>query len=126
MAEIDYLELPAADIAATKAFYTSVFGWSWVDYGPAYSASTSGPVEVALNGEAEPVPLHPEGAQSANGPLVLLRTDDLESVRASVRAAGGMILSDIYAYPGGRRLHLVDPSGNVLGVYQPADPPGEQ
>ncbi|MEZ5269283.1 MAG: TIGR03086 family metal-binding protein [Microthrixaceae bacterium] len=74
VAEIDYLGLPAADIAATKAFYTSVFGWSWVDYGPAYSASTSGPVEVALNGERSrfrstpKVPRAPTGHWCCSGP----------------------------------------------------------
>lgn len=119
MAEIDYLELPASDLIATKSFYSAVFGWDWTDYGPTYSASVSGSVEVALNGEATSVPLHAQGAENATGPLVLFSTDDLETARDSVRDAGGMILSDIYPYPGGRRLHLVDPSGNVVGIYQP-------
>lgn len=35
---INYIELPLRDSDATKAFYTSVFGWSFEDYGPDYLA----------------------------------------------------------------------------------------
>lgn len=36
MAEIriDYIEFPATDIAATKQFYSKLFGWRFEDYGP--------------------------------------------------------------------------------------------
>lgn len=124
MAEIDYLELPAGDLAATKDFYTAVFGWEWTDYGPTYAASTSGTVEVALNAEASAVPAHDPGSENASGPFVLLRTDDLTAVRDAVVAAGGTVLTEPYPYPGGSRFHLQDPSGNVLGVYRP-DEAGE-
>ena len=33
---IDYVEFYASDLARTKAFYTTVFGWKFTDYGPAY------------------------------------------------------------------------------------------
>ena len=36
--KINYVEFPAKDIAAAKAFFTAVFGWSFVDYGPEYTA----------------------------------------------------------------------------------------
>ena len=36
--KINYIEFPAKDINATKSFFTEVFGWSFVDYGPEYSA----------------------------------------------------------------------------------------
>ena len=34
---IDYIELPAANVGATKQFYVSAFGWRFTDYGPDYS-----------------------------------------------------------------------------------------
>ncbi len=34
--KISYLEFPSRDIAVTKTFFSSVFGWSFVDYGPDY------------------------------------------------------------------------------------------
>lgn len=31
---INYLEIPSRDIASSKAFFSQVFGWTYVDYGP--------------------------------------------------------------------------------------------
>ncbi|MES9970522.1 MAG: hypothetical protein ABW092_10855 [Candidatus Thiodiazotropha sp.] len=36
--EINYLEFPASNIEATKSFSSNVFGWSFEDYGPDYTA----------------------------------------------------------------------------------------
>jgi predicted enzyme related to lactoylglutathione lyase len=38
-----------------------------------------------------------------------------------VRSAGGEVVEGPFDYPGGRRFHFRDPSGNVLGVFQPSD-----
>jgi hypothetical protein len=34
-----------------------------------------------------------------------------------VEAAGGEILQPIYAFPGGRRFHFAEPSGNEFAVW---------
>jgi predicted enzyme related to lactoylglutathione lyase len=34
-----------------------------------------------------------------------------------VEQAGGKIVQPIFEFPGGRRFHFSDPSGNVLGVW---------
>lgn len=117
-ATLDYVELPATDLAAAKAFYASAFGWAWTDYGPTYAAARSGSIEVALNAEAPPGPAHEAGAENAVGPFLLLGTTRLDAVEAAVREAGGRIVTPTYPYPGGVRFHFADPSGNVLGVYQ--------
>jgi len=36
--KMNYVEFPAKDMAATKDFFTKVFGWSFEDYGPDYTA----------------------------------------------------------------------------------------
>ena len=38
--KINYIEIPAQNIAATKAFFSDVFGWSFVDYGSEYCSFT--------------------------------------------------------------------------------------
>jgi predicted enzyme related to lactoylglutathione lyase len=48
---------------------------------------------------------------------VILKSDDLESTKADVEKAGGKIVKDIYSFPGGRRFHFTDPSGNELAVW---------
>ena len=51
------------------------------------------------------------------GPLVILYSDDLEASLAAVRSAGGTIVQEPFSFPGGRRFHFRDPSGNELAVW---------
>ena len=51
------------------------------------------------------------------GPLVLLFSDDLDASVEAVVGAGGRIVNGPYDFPGGRRFHFTDPSGNELGVW---------
>ncbi|TXZ86665.1 VOC family protein, partial [Vibrio cholerae] len=36
--KINYVEFAAKDLGSTKAFFSKVFGWSFVDYGSEYAA----------------------------------------------------------------------------------------
>ena len=45
---IDYVEFGAQDIAATKAFYTGLFGWNFTDYGPDYTSFEDGRIAGGL------------------------------------------------------------------------------
>jgi predicted enzyme related to lactoylglutathione lyase len=105
---IDYVELPAGDLPATKDFYTSAFGWSFVDYGPTYA----GFADAGLDGG-----LAAGEAAVTTVPLVILKADDLDAARARVEAAGGEITAPTYAFPGGRRFQFRDPAGNELAVW---------
>ena len=62
------------------------------------------------------------GGKALTAPLVILYAHDLEAMEAKVRAAGGEIVAPIFSFPGGRRFHFRDPSGNVLGVWSEAGP----
>lgn len=50
-------------------------------------------------------------------PLPVLFATDLEAMLARVTAAGGTITRLIFSFPGGRRFHFTDPSGNELAVW---------
>jgi hypothetical protein len=108
---IDYIELPARDPERVKAFYTSVFGWTFVDYGPDYCAFNDG----RLDGGFYRAELH--ASTAAGSALVVLYAADLEATRERVRQHGGEIVRDIFSFPGGRRFHFADPSGNELAVW---------
>ena len=105
---IDYIELPATDIAATKRFYVDAFGWKFTDYGPEYTSFEDG----RLAGGFTTV-----GKVAQGGPLVVIYADKLEMQEAKVRQAGGTIVKPIFSFPGGRRFHFSDPSGNELAVW---------
>jgi predicted enzyme related to lactoylglutathione lyase len=107
--QIDYIEFPAGDLAATKAFYGSAFGWTFKDYGDAYVEFRDG----RLTGGFARTDERPRG----EGTLVILRTDDLEAMRDRIVALGGRVVREIFSFPGGRRFHFADPSGNVLAVW---------
>jgi len=108
---IDYVEINVSDLGAAKQFYAAAFGWAFNDYGPQYAGIrwTEGDAEVGgLNATREPV---------RGGPLVLLWSEDLDATAAALTAAGGTVVEGPYDFPGGRRLHFTDPSGNELGVW---------
>lgn len=105
--KIDYVEMPAGDMAALKGFYQNAFGWSFTDYGPDYAAYSEG-----LDGGFDGDP-----ATRRDKPLVVLYAHDLEAMAAKVEAAGGAIVRPIFSFPGGRRFHFTDPHGNELAVW---------
>lgn len=107
---IDYIEFTVADMARAKGFYEAAFGWAFNDYGPGYAG-----IQKQHGGEAGGLRLEPE--TPAGGPLVILYSTDLEASLATVRAAGGQITLDPFEFPGGRRFHFKDPSGNQLAVW---------
>jgi predicted enzyme related to lactoylglutathione lyase len=109
MARIDYIELPSVTAhELTRGFYTRAFAWQFTDYGPDYSATVTGDVDVGLNGQA---------SEALAAPLPVIRVDDLEATFESVVKAGGTIAKDIFSFPGGRRFHFIDPSGSELAVW---------
>lgn len=112
---LDYVELGVTDFAATKAFYGSAFGWTFTDYGP-------GPAYVGIRGVATTEDVEVGGFRlddevTPGGPLVLLYSSDLDASAQAVRDAGGDVTEEPYDFPGGRRFHFSDPSGNELGVW---------
>ena len=109
-ARIDYVELPSVTAhELTRAFYSKAFGWTFTDFGPDYAATEGGPVDVGLNGDAD---------EALSAPLPVIRVDDLEAAFDAVGKAGGVIAKPIFAFPGGRRFHFIDPSGSELAVWR--------
>ena len=108
--KINYIELPVTDIEASKAFYASAFGWSFVDYGPAYAAFQGAGIDGGLNADSPRKP-------STDGALIVLYARDLEAALGAVKAAGGAITRAVFSFPGGRRFHFTDPGGNELAVW---------
>ena len=108
---VDYIEIPTRDIAASKAFFTQLFGWQFQDYGPDYASFNDG----HFNGgffTAETT------ASVATGSvLVVFYFEDLEAALAKVESLGGVITQAIFAFPGGRRFHFVSPSGNEFAIW---------
>lgn len=109
---INYIEFPLVDNQATKAFYNSVFGWVFTDWGPDYLSFAGAGVEGGFNGADGTKPCG-DGA----GVLVVLYAADIEATLKTVEGAGGKITKPIFDFPGGKRFHFLDPNGNELAVW---------
>lgn len=105
---VDYVEFGTTDIEAIKEFYIGVFGWEFTDYGPTYTSFMDGRMAGGFDSSTE---------VSTGGPLIVLYALDLEAIQASVLENGGTIVKGIFQFPGGRRFHFQDPSGNELAVW---------
>jgi|SRR5579871_1221520 len=107
---IDYFELPASDLEATKRFYAGAFDWKFTDYGPMYAGFTYPGADREAGGMST-------DRDHTTAPLAILYSADLEQSEETVRAAGGTITKPIFSFPGGRRFQFIDPSGNQLAVW---------
>lgn len=105
---IDYVEFAATDVAEAKRFYGEVFEWSFEDYGPDYASFSDGRLSGGFFTARQ---------IRRGGPLVVLYTSNLAAMEAKIVGAGGTIVKDTFEFPGGRRFHFTDPSGNELAVW---------
>jgi predicted enzyme related to lactoylglutathione lyase len=108
--KINYVEFPAKDINATKSFFSTAFGWDFVDYGPDYIAFSEG-----IDGGFFKSNLT---ASTENGSaLIDLYSQELAHTQTKIEQAGGTIIKPTYSFPGGRRFHFSDPNGNEYAVW---------
>ncbi len=111
--KITYIEFTTTDIAKTKQFYGTVFGWTFKDWGPEYIDCNATDSGIAIGFAKGAAPQE----QPKSAPLAVLYSADLKATEAAVVAAGGSIVVPIFEFPGGRRFHFSDGAGNVLGVW---------
>lgn len=109
MDQIDYIELPAeniADLIKTKAFFETVFGWEYQQWGDDYADTKSSGVGSGINAESP-----------SKAPLPVIHVADIDAAYSKVKAAGGVITKEIFSFPGGKRFHFHDPAGNELAAW---------
>ena len=109
--KINYVEFPAKDIEATKTFFSKAFGWSFVDYGPEYTAFTDEGLDGGFFKSDQSV-------STDNGSaLIVFYSKELENTQSKIENTGGTIIKPIFSFPGGRRFHFSDPNGNEYAVW---------
>jgi uncharacterized protein len=106
---ICFVELPVAATGPTKSFYTEAFGFAMTDFGPTYSCTMTGDVDLGLQADAK---------EASRAPLPVIQVQSLEATEALVKHARGVITKAIFSFPGGRRFHFRDPAGNELAAMQ--------
>lgn len=110
-AVLNYVEYAAVDLEATKSFFSTVFGWQFIDYGKDYTAFS----DVNLDGgfyRANKTSISQQG-----GALLVFKTARIAQVQHDIELAGGVISKALFSFPGGHRFHFIEPSGNEFAVW---------
>ena len=108
---INYVEFPSNNLAVTKVFFSQVFNWTFIDYGPEYTAFNQ-------QGIAGGFYLSDLTCSTKTGSsLVVIYSDDIDSTERNIVEAGGKIIVKIFEFPGGKRFHFCDPIGNEYAVW---------
>jgi predicted enzyme related to lactoylglutathione lyase len=110
---IDYIEIPVTDLEQTREFFAALFGWTFQEWGPDYFSFSDGRLDCGLRRAEEPAP--------ATGVLLIFYSENLERDVERVKKLGATISQDIFAFPGGRRFHFVDPVGTEFAMWTSAE-----
>ena len=115
------------DVGAAVAWYTGHLGFTLISqYGPAFADVSRGSLRLLLSGPTSSAgrPMS-DGERPAPGGWnrIHLLVADLPAEVARLRAAGVRFRNDIVTGPGGSQVLLVDPSGNLVELFQPAHRP---
>lgn len=109
--KINYIEIPSKDISVSKKFFSEVFGWAFVDYGPDYCSFGNEGIDGGFYKAELTV------STDSGSALIVIYSSDLESTQSKIEESGGKIKKSIFPFPGGRRFHFTDPNGNEYAVW---------
>lgn len=112
------------DVEAAVEWYTRHLGFSVLNsYAPAFADVKRGSLRLLLSGPKSSAgrPM-PDGEQPQPGGWnrIHLIVDDLAAEVARLRDAGVQFRNDIVTGPGGSQILMIDPSGNLVELFQPA------
>jgi catechol 2,3-dioxygenase-like lactoylglutathione lyase family enzyme len=112
------------DVKAAIEWYANHLGFSLLsNQAPAFADIKRGSLRLLLSGPTSSAgrPM-PDGEQPRPGGWnrIHLIVDDLPAEVTRLRAAGVQFRNDIVTGPGGSQILLVDPSGNLVELFQPA------
>ncbi len=108
---IDLIEFPSKskkDFEKTRNFMKNVFNWDYISWGDDYMDTAAGGITNAFNADDDHKP---------EMPIVVIFANNLEQAKLNVEENGGKIVKDIFAFPGGRRFHFIEPSGNLMAIW---------
>jgi glyoxylase I family protein len=113
-----------ADVARSVAFYTTHLGFTLVHQQPPAFASVSlVDLTLLLSGpQASGSRPMPDGARQEPGGWnrIVLKVKDLPGWITRLQDAGLRLRNSMETGPGGRQIQLLDPDGNPVELFEPA------
>jgi predicted enzyme related to lactoylglutathione lyase len=120
MARIVHFEVHASNPERAAKFYESVFGWTFqhmpaIDYWAISTGEGPGIDGGMLRRRGDP----PAPGQSVNAHMCTIGVDDIDASMKAALEAGATVALPKMAIPNvGHVAYLVDPEGNIFGVFQ--------
>jgi len=113
--KINYVEFPSSDLKKSKIFFSSVFNWSFIDYGPEYTAFLNAGLEGGF--------FRSDTCTSTKSgcALIVFYSNHLQATLDKICNAGGDITKPVFSFPGGHRFHFQDTNGNEYAVWSNVD-----
>jgi predicted enzyme related to lactoylglutathione lyase len=111
---VTWFELHTADPERAKAFYGSVFGWSFDDSMPGYT--------MIQLGDGAPIGggLVDSGSAYPNDAIFMIQVPDVAAAIDAVRVAGGSVITEAQSMPAGVTVgYVANPDGAVFGIWCP-------
>ena len=125
MADLDTVNVRylVEDVATAADFYTRHFGFTVGISSPAFADVSRGNLRLLLSG-----PMSSAGRAMADGERpgpggwnrIHLIVDDLDREVARLATAGVRFRNEVVTGPGGAQALAIDPSGNLIELFQPA------
>ncbi len=112
------------DVAKSVDYYTRHFGFTVGINSPAFADVTRGSLRLLLSGpQSSAGRAMEDGEQPGPGGWnrIHLIVDDIEAEVARLADEGVAFRNEIVRGPGGAQVLAIDPSGNYVELFQPAD-----
>jgi glyoxylase I family protein len=113
-----------ADVARSAKFYTTHLGFALVHQQlPAFASVSLGDLTLLLSGpEASGSRPMPDGRRQEQGGWnrMVLRVSNLAGRITAMKDAGLRFRNEMEVGPGGRQIQLLDPDGNPVELFEPA------
>ncbi len=122
--EIVNVRYMVSDVEESIAFYTKLLDFELLsNAAPAFADVRRGNLRLLLAGPKSSAgrPM-PDGEKPGPGGWNRIHfiVDDLDAEVGRLRESGASFRNDVVEGPGGKQILLLDPSGNVVELFQPA------
>jgi predicted enzyme related to lactoylglutathione lyase len=125
MDHVVHFEIPADDVATSKAFYSTAFGWEMqTPEQMDYTLATTVPVDEKTYLPVEPGAIN-GGLVGRSGtlahPVITIGVASIEDSLKKIEAAGGSVVAPRVAADFGAYAYFKDTEGNILGLWETAN-----
>jgi predicted enzyme related to lactoylglutathione lyase len=114
--KICYIQIPAGDVARSAEFYRDVFGWNVRTNNQGHIAFDDATGEVSGSWVTGRPP------SATPGLLIYVMVDSVAAALDAAVAAGGEVVQPIGGDAPEITARVLDPGGNVIGLYQEPNP----